>query len=240
MGETWRVDAPPVNAPAQWYKAGMHAKFTALTPELYEYVLAHTPPQDDVLRDLAADTAALGGISMMQVAVEQGALLTWLTRLLGVRFAVEVGTFTGYSAISIARGLAAGGRLLCCDVSEEWTAIARRAWTRAGLADRIELRLGPAIETLKALPKTPPIDLAFVDADKTSYRAYYEELLPRLAERGVIVFDNVLWGGSVADPSRTDESTVAIRELNDFIAGDPRVDAVMLPVADGITVVRRR
>src|SRR5262245_32980998 len=184
----------------------MHAKFTALTPALYEYVLAHTPPLDDVLRDLAAETAALGPVSMMQIAVEQGALLTWLTRLLGVRFAVEVGTFTGYSAISIGRGLAPGGRLLCCDVSEEWTTIARRAWTRAGLADRIELRLGPAVDTLRALPQSPPVDLAFIDADKTSYRAYYEELLPRLGPTGVIVFDNVLWGGSVVDPVKNDES----------------------------------
>jgi caffeoyl-CoA O-methyltransferase len=218
----------------------MHEKFTALTPDLYAYVVAHNPPQDDVLRDLAAETAALGPISMMQIAVEQGALLTWLTRLLGVRFAVEIGTFTGYSAISIARGLAPGGRLLCCDVSDEWTAIARRAWTRAGLGDRIELRLGPAIDTLRALPSSPPIDLAFVDADKTSYRAYYEALLPRLSPAGVIVFDNVLWGGSVVDSAKADESTVAIRELNDFVAADPRVDAVMLPVADGITLVRRR
>ncbi len=218
----------------------MHAKFTALDPELYEYLLAHTPPQDDVLRELAADTAALGPVSMMQIAVEQGALLTMLTRLLGVRFAVEVGTFTGYSAISIARGLAPGGRLLCCDVSEEWTSLARRAWARAGLTDRIELRIAPALDTLRALPKAPPVDLAFIDADKTSYRAYYEELLPRLSANGVIVFDNVLWGGSVVDPAKNDESTVAIRELNDFVAVDPRVDAVMLPVADGITVVRRR
>ena len=218
----------------------MHAKFTALDPELYEYLLAHTPPQDDVLRELAADTAALGPVSMMQIAVEQGALLTMLTRLLGVRFAVEVGTFTGYSAISIARGLAPGGRLLCCDVSEQWTSLARRAWARAGLTDRIELRIAPALDTLRALPKAPPVDLAFIDADKTSYRAYYEELLPRLSANGVIVFDNVLWGGSVVDPAKNDESTVAIRELNDFVAVDPRVDAVMLPVADGITVVRRR
>jgi caffeoyl-CoA O-methyltransferase len=218
----------------------MHEKFTALTPALYEYLVAHNPPQDDVLRDLAAETAALGPVSMMQIAVEQGAFLTWLTRLLGVRFAVEVGTFTGYSAISIARGLGADGRLLCCDVSEEWTAIARRYWTRAGLADRITLKLGPAVDTLRALPPAPPIDLAFIDADKTSYRSYYEELLPRLAPRGVIVFDNVLWGGSVVDPAKADESTVAIRDLNDFVAKDGRVDAVMLPVADGITVVRRR
>jgi caffeoyl-CoA O-methyltransferase len=217
----------------------MHAKFTALDPALYEYLVAHNPPQDDVLRALADETAALGPLSMMQIAVEQGAFLTWLTGLLDVRFAVEIGTFTGYSAISIARGLAPGGRLLCCDVSEEWTAIARRHWAAAGLTDRIELRLGPAIDTLAALPPSPTVDLAFIDADKTSYRAYYEALLPRLSPRGVIVFDNVLWAGAVADPSAQDESTRAIRALNDFVATDPRVHAVMLPVADGITLVRR-
>jgi caffeoyl-CoA O-methyltransferase len=218
----------------------MHEKFTALTPPLYEYLLRHNPPQDDVQAALAEETAALGPVSMMQIAVEQGVFLTWLTRLLGVRFAVEVGTFTGYSALSIARGLPPGGRLLCCDVSEEWTGIARRHWERAKVADRIELRIAPAIETLKALPRTPPVDLAFIDADKTSYRAYYEELLPRLSPNGVIVFDNVLWGGSVVDAAKNDENTAAIRALNDFVVSDARVDAVMLPVADGITLVRRR
>jgi caffeoyl-CoA O-methyltransferase len=218
----------------------MHEKFTALTPPLYEYLLRHNPPQDDVQAALAQETAALGPVSMMQIAVEQGVLLTWLTRLLGVKFAVEVGTFTGYSALSIARGLPPGGRLLCCDVSEEWTGIARRHWERAKVADRIELRIAPAIETLKALPRTTPVDLAFIDADKTSYRAYYEELLPRLSPNGVIVFDNVLWGGSVVDAAKNDENTAAIRALNDFVVSDARVDAVMLPVADGITLVRRR
>jgi len=218
----------------------MHEKFTTLTPALYDYLLAHNPPQDDVLRDLATETAALGPVSLMQIAVEQGALLTWLTRLLDVRFAVEIGTFTGYSAISIARGLGSGGRLLCCDVSEQWTAIAQRYWQRAGLADRIELRLAPAVDTLAALPASQTVDLAFIDADKTNYRNYYEALLPRLSPRGVIVFDNVLWMGAVADPSNTEESTVAIRALNDFVLQDPRVESVMLPVADGLTFVRRR
>ncbi len=218
----------------------MHAKFTALTPELYDYLLTHEPAQDDVLRELAAETAALGPISRMQIAVEQGAFLRFLGRVIGARFAVEVGTFTGYSAICIARGLVPDGRCLCCDVSDEWTTIARKYWRRAGLADRIDLRIAPAIETLRALPPTPPVDLAFIDADKTNYRAYYEELLPRLSPHGVLVIDNVLWGGSVVDPSAQDESTAAIRALNDFIATDARVDAVMLPVADGITLVRRR
>ncbi len=218
----------------------MSAKFTALTPELYDYLVAHNPPQDDVLRELAAETATLGPISMMQVAVEQGAFLTWLVRLLGVRFAVEIGTFTGYSSISIARGLPPGGRLLCCDVSEEWTGIARRYWKRAGLTDRIELRIAPALETLAALPASPPVDLVFIDADKPNYRNYYEALLPRLRQGGVVVFDNVLWGGSVANPEKSDESTTAIRTLNDFLARDERVEAVMLPIADGITLVRKK
>lgn len=218
----------------------MDHKFTTLTPELYAYVLAHNPPQDDVLRDLAKETAGLGPISMMQIAEEQGALLTMLTRLVGARRAVEVGTFTGYSAISIARGLVPGGHLLCCDVSEQWTSIARRHFKRANLEDRITLEIAPALDTLRALPRNEPIDLAFIDADKTSYRAYYEELLPRLSPNGVIVFDNVLWMGAVVDPTNTSDDTVAIRELNDFLVRDQRVDAVMLPVSDGITLVRRR
>jgi caffeoyl-CoA O-methyltransferase len=218
----------------------MHEKFISLTPDVYSYLIAHNPPLDPVLRDLQAETAALGGISMMQIAVEQGAFLTLLARLLNARRAVEVGTFTGYSAICIARGLADGGRLLCCDVSEDWTAIARKAWTRAGLDDRIELRIGPALDTLRALPPTPDIDLAFIDADKPNYRHYYEELLPRIRPNGLIVFDNVLWSGAVADPANTDESTTALRALNDALAADDRVDAVMLPVADGLFLVRPR
>ena len=218
----------------------MHEKFIRLTPQVYEYLVAHNPPQDDVLRDLAAETAALGPVSMMQIAIEQGALLTLLARLSVARNAIEVGTFTGYSAISIARGLSHGGRLLCCDVNEEWTSIARRYWTRAGLADRIELRLAPALDTLRALPRTADVDLAFVDADKTNYALYYEELLLRLRPNGLLVFDNVLWTGQVADPNDHEESTQALRRLNDLVARDERVDAVMIPVADGLTLVRRR
>ena len=218
----------------------MHAKFTALTAPLYEYLIAHNPIPDAVLADLAAETAALGSVSMMQVAIEQGAFLTLLTRLLGVRSAIEVGTFTGYSAISIARGLADGGHLLCCDVNDEWTQIARRYWARAELTERISLKIAPALDTLRALPTTPTVDLAFIDADKPNYRHYYEELLPRLRPNGVIVFDNVLWSGSVADPTNREASTVAIRELNDLVTADPRVESVMLPVADGITLARKR
>jgi predicted O-methyltransferase YrrM len=218
----------------------VHDKFTTLTPELYGYVVAHNPPLDDVQRELIDETAALGPISLMQVAIEQAAFLTLLTRLLDVRHAIEVGTFTGYSALSIARGLGDGGRLLCCDTSEEWTAIARRYWERAGVSDRIELRLGPAIDTLRALPRDPVVDLVFIDADKPSYRAYYEELLPRLRPNGLIVFDNVLWGGAVADPQAQDESTKAIRALNDFVSRDVRVETAMIAVADGLLLARKR
>jgi caffeoyl-CoA O-methyltransferase len=218
----------------------MDEKYTTLTPALYQYLLDHNPAEDEVLRALAAETLEVGALAIMQVAREQGLLLTTLTRLVGARRAVEIGTFTGYSSICIARGLADGGHLLACDVSEEWTAIARKYWARAGLQDRIELRIGPAVETLAALPDTPEIDLAFIDADKTSYRAYYDALLPRLRPNGLIVFDNVLWMGAVVNPEAQDESTVAIRALNDFLLTDERVDVVMLPVADGITLVRKR
>jgi len=215
-------------------------KFTTLNPELYGYVIDHNPPLDDVQRSLIDETAALGPISMMQVAVEQGAFLTLLTRLLGVERAIEIGTFTGYSALAIARGLGAGGRLLCCDTSEEWTAIGRRHWEKAGIADRIELRLGPALETLRALPTEPTYELAFIDADKTNYKNYYEELLPRLRPNGLIVFDNVLWGGAVVDDTASDESTRAIRDLNDYVSRDARVDGCMIAVADGLLLARKR
>jgi len=218
----------------------MQEKFTALTPALYDYLVVHNRPPDAVLRDLAAETAALGPISVMQISVEQGAFLTLLGRLLGARRAVEIGTFTGYSGISIARGLAADGHLLCCDVSEEWAAIARRYFARAGVAERITLRVAPAIETIRALPATPEIDLVFIDADKTGYRAYYEELLPRVRPGGIVAFDNVLWAGHVVDPSDTSENTSAIRALNDFLVTDERVDLAMVPISDGLTLVRKR
>jgi len=177
---------------------------------------------------------------MMQVAPEQGSFLTLLARVSGARAAVEVGTFTGYSAISIARGLAPGGKLLCCDVSDEWTSIARRYWERAGLGDRIELRLGPGVETLRSLPRTEHLDLAFIDADKVNYKVYYEEILARLRPNGLIVFDNVLWMGAVVDATNRSDDTVAIREVNDLVCRDPRVEAVMIPVADGLLLARKR
>jgi caffeoyl-CoA O-methyltransferase len=212
-----------------------------LSPEIHAYLVAHGSPPDDVERALIDETRGqLGAFAGMQVAPEQAAFLTMLTRLIGARTAIEVGTFTGYSALSIARGLADSGRLLCCDVSEEWTAIARRTWERAGVADRIDLRIAPAIDTLRALPPEPVVDLAFIDADKPSYIAYYDELLPRLRPGGVLLADNVLWSGRVVDAGATDDNTVAIRAFNDHVAADDRVDVVMLAIADGLTLARKR
>jgi caffeoyl-CoA O-methyltransferase len=215
-------------------------KTVAVTAEVHEYLVAHGSPPDDVQRSLIEATQALGGVAAMQVAPEQGAFMTLLTRLVGARFAVEVGTFTGYSALCIARGLVPGGRLLCLDVNEEWTAIGRRHWAEAGLADRIELRLGPAADALRDLPADPPVDLAFVDADKGGYRTYYDLLVERLRPGGLLLLDNVLWGGRVVDPGDTGEDTAAIRSVNDHVAADDRVEAVMLPIADGLTIARKR
>jgi caffeoyl-CoA O-methyltransferase len=216
------------------------AKFVSLSPALYDYIVAHGTPPDAIQRELIAETQQLGRISVMQVSPEQGAFMTVLARLMGVRRAVEVGTFTGYSTLCTARGLAEGGRIVACDLSEKWTAIARRYWEKAGVADRIELRIAPALETLHALPADPPLDLAFIDADKTSYPDYYEAILERLRPGGAILVDNVLWGGSVIDAAAQDAESVAIRRFNDLVANDARVDCVMLPVADGLTLLRKR
>jgi caffeoyl-CoA O-methyltransferase len=211
-----------------------------LTPQLHEYLLAHAPPVDDIQRDLIAETAELGGISMMQISPEQCAFLTVLTRLIGARYAVEVGTFTGYSSIAIARGLTDDGHMLCCDISEEWTSIAQRYWKRAGLDDKIVLRLGPALDTLRAIPPEHQIDLAFIDADKPNYPAYYEEILARLRPNGVILVDNTLWGGSVIDPKADEPNLTAIRAFNDLVAADDRVEGLILTIGDGLTLLRKK
>jgi caffeoyl-CoA O-methyltransferase len=205
------------------------------------YVAQHsTPKPDAVLSRLITDTGALGPRSIMQIDAQQGAAMSLLVGLTGARFAVEVGTFTGYSSICIARALAPGGRLLCCDVSEEWTAMARHAWEEAGLTDRIELRIAPALDTLRSLPDTEHIDVAFIDADKPSYAAYYDELLRRLRPGGLIMVDNVLWSRRVLDPQPDDADTVALAAFNDMVASDDRVDVVMLPIADGLSLIRKR
>lgn len=212
-----------------------------MSAELHHYLVDHGTPPDVLQRDLIAETRErFGDRAGMQIDPVQGTFLTMLARLVGAQFAVEVGTFTGYSSICLARGLAPGGRLLCCDISDEYTSVARRYWERAGLDDRVDLRLGPALDTLESLPADPPIDLAFVDADKTGYRAYYEAIIERVRPGGVIAVDNVLWSGAVVDPSRTDEDTEAIRAFNEVLAGDDRVEVVMLPLGDGVTLARVR
>jgi caffeoyl-CoA O-methyltransferase len=215
-------------------------KFVALDAHLYDYVVNHGHNGDALLGELTIETARkLGSVSGMQISPEQGTLMTMLARSIGARSAVEVGTFTGYSAICVARALPPGGHLLCCDVSEEWTAIARRYWEKAGVKDRITLRVAPAIETLRALPGAPTIDFAFIDADKSNYHAYYEEILKRTRPGGLILIDNVLWNGEVLNPKNQTADTRAIRELNDFLTTDDRVDVVMLPVSDGLTICRK-
>ena len=208
-------------------------------PAINDYLVAHSEPADDVLRDLAEEThRELGGRATMQISHDEGELLTMLVRLNGARQAVEVGTFTGYSSICIARGLPSDGHLLCCDVSEDYTSVARRYWERAGVTDKLELRIAPAVETLAALPTDPHLDFAFVDADKTGYASYVEEIVPRLRPGGLMVLDNMLWSGEVLDPQNDDGRAVA--DLNDALVADDRLDVVLLPVRDGVSLARKR
>jgi caffeoyl-CoA O-methyltransferase len=176
---------------------------------------------------------------MMQIGDDQSVLMELLARATGARRAIEIGTFTGTSALAVARGMGPDGRLLCCDVSAEWTDVAREHWARAGVADRIELRIGPALETLRSLPLEPAYDLAFVDADKTGYAGYFDELVPRLRDGGLLLADNTLQQGRVADPEARDESVVAIRAFNDKVLADDRVQCVVLPLGDGVTVIQK-
>jgi caffeoyl-CoA O-methyltransferase len=215
----------------------MSSKATPMTPELQRYAVEHSP-QDDLLRRLGERTAGLGDISRMQMAPEQGAMTTVIVRAIGARRALEIGTFTGYGSICIARGLPGDGKLLTCDLSDEWTAIAREHWAAdPAVESRIELRLGPAIETLEGLDGSDPFDFVFIDADKESYPAYYEEAMRLLRPGGLVMVDNVFRGGDVVDPDVDDEGVRGIRELNDRIAADPRVgSSAMVGVADGVTL----
>lgn len=211
-----------------------------VTEQLHEYLLANGTQPDDVQHSLIAATrAAVPEHFGMQISPDEGMFLTLVTRIAGVRDAVEIGTFTGYSSLCIARGLADGGRLLCCDVSEEWTAIARDHWQRAGVADRIDLRIAPALDTLRSLPEGTGFDLAFIDADKPSYVAYWEELVPRIRPGGVLLVDNTLWSGRVIS-GEDDRNTRAIVEFNAHAAADARVDLVILTVSDGVTMAVKR
>ena len=215
------------------------AKFTALDDALYAYLVGHRSPDDDVVRELREETARLGDAAVMQIAPDQATLLRLLVSLIGARRALEVGTFTGLSALAIARGLPADGRLLCLDVSEEWTSVARRAWTRAGVDGRIELRIGPAADTLRGLPLEPQFDFAFIDADKKGYPVYWDEVLKRLRPGGLVAVDNVLWEGDVVRPEEQGEDVVAIRSFNEAVLADRRVESVMLAIADGLTLARK-
>lgn len=217
----------------------MGDKFTEMTPELHRYAVDHSAT-DGVMEALGDETEALGGVSEMQMAPEQAALTTILVRSIGASRALEIGTFTGYGSLAIARGLPEDGRLITCDVSEEWTQIARRHWEAAGLTERIDLRIAPAIETLRGLDDSEPFDFAFIDADKPSYPAYYEEAVRLVRPGGLIAVDNVFRGGDVIDPTVENEGAVAIRELNDTIRDDERVFCAMISVADGITLALKR
>jgi caffeoyl-CoA O-methyltransferase len=215
---------------------------TDLDDGLLDYLLAHAnPSRDEVSERLAAVTRErFPDRAGMNVGGDQGRLLEMLVAVTGARLVVEIGTFTGMSALWLARGLTGDGRLVCFDLTDEYADTARAAWREAGVDDRIDLRIGPAGEGIAALPDDEPIDLAFIDADKTGYRGYLDQLVPRLSERGLVVVDNVLWSGSVNDPDDHEPSTVALREFNDHVAHHAELAAVMLPIGDGITLIRRR
>lgn len=208
---------------------------------LHPYLLSHSLREDALLQALREETGKLE-MARMQIAPEQGQFMALLVRLIRARKILEIGTFTGYSSICLARALEPGGQLTCCDNSEEWTQIARRYWHEAGLEDRINLALAPALETLNQLVRESAgsFDLCFIDADKTSYLDYYERALTLLRPGGLILVDNVLWGGRVADANTTDPDTVALRAFNRFLAQDKRIEISMLPIADGLTLALKR
>ncbi len=203
-----------------------------------EYAVAHTTPLDDLFAELEAETRERTTAPQMMVGLLEGRFLELLVRLTRARLVLELGTFTGWSSIAMASALPEGGRVVTCDVNAETTEIARRYAERAGVVERIEYRLGPALETIETLDE--PLDLVFIDADKVNYLSYYEAVLPKLAPEGLIVADNVLWSGRVLDDPEEGDDTRAIRAFNDLVAGDERIVAVMLTVRDGMTLIRRR
>jgi caffeoyl-CoA O-methyltransferase len=213
-----------------------------LPADLHEYLLAVGVREPEILRDLRAETAGLPEHDM-QIAPEQGAFMALLVELTGTRRYLEVGTFTGYSSLAVALALPPDGSIVCCDISREWTDVARRYWERAGVADRIELRLGPAMDSLDAMLAeglAGSFDFAFLDADKIGYPAYTDRLLALLGSGGLLAIDNVFWGGEVANPSVDDESVRAVRQTNEMLATDGRVSLAMVPIADGLTLARKR
>ena len=220
----------------------MTSKSIGLPDDVYDYVLAHGVREPDILARLRQETAS-HPMAQMQIEPLQGAIFRLLVELLDARAYVEVGTFTGYSSLAVALAMPPDGRLVCCDVSEEYTNVARRYWAEAGVADRVDLRIGPGIEGLDSLlteGRAGTFDLAFIDADKKSYLDYYERIVELLRPGGVVALDNVLWEGDVADPSIQDRDTVALRAVNERVRDDERVTPVLLPVADGMTLARKR
>ncbi len=216
------------------------SKYTPVDDALHAYLLKHRTPDDALLEELQEETRTLlGRRSVMQIAPEEGTLLALLVASIGAVSVVEVGTFTGYSALCMARALPPGGKLLACDVSEEYTAVGRRYWQKAGVADRIELVLGPAADTLRALPESTRFDFGFIDADKSNYVIYYEEILKRLRPGGLIAIDNVLWNGQVVKETDQTDDTRGIRAINAHVVADRRVQSVMIGVSDGITLARK-
>jgi caffeoyl-CoA O-methyltransferase len=219
----------------------MGLKYLTLNDSLYRYLCnSRSHACDPLLQSLRKETAALGDISRMQISEEQGAFMQLLVAAIGARSVIEVGTFTGYSSLCMARALPGDGRLICIDQNQEWTDIARKYWTRASVQDRIELRLGPAIALLQQLEPELTFDLAFIDAEKTEYDAYYELVLPRIRPNGLILFDNMLWGGRLGAEPIKEPGGRAIDALNHKLANDPRVESVLLPIADGIQLCRKR
>lgn len=219
----------------------MGTKYVTLNDRLYDYMAgSRSDVRDPLLAELRAETAKLGDVSVCQISDEQGAFLSILVAAIGARAAIEVGTFTGYSSLCIARALPAGGKLICLDQNKEWTDIARKFWNKAGLQNRIDLRLGDAVEQLKQLEPGLTFDFAFIDADKTQYETYYELILPRVRPNGLILFDNMLWGGKLGNGPIKEDTGRAIDALNKKLPLDTRVESVLVSVADGIQICRKR
>ncbi len=220
----------------------MSSRTIQLTEDLHRYLFSVAVREPDILARLRAETEPMA-LSQMQISPEQGALMALLVELIDARRCIEVGVYTGYSALRVAEAMGPQGRLVACDINEEWTEVAKRHWREAGVSERIDLRLAPARDTLDSLiadGESGTFDFAFIDADKPSYDGYYERCLTLLRDSGLIAIDNVLWGGRVADPAVEDEDTVAIRALNRKLAGDQRVSLCMVPIGDGLTLARKR
>lgn len=216
-----------------------HDKFISITPDLHRYAVEHSSFRDAVVADVEQAGEDMGDLAAMQIAGDQAAFMTIVVAAIGARSALEIGTFLGYGAVAIARGLPADGRLVCCELEQKYADRAREHLDKAGLADRVEFRVGPALESLRAMEATGQFDFAFIDADKTEYIDYLEETLPRIRPNGLIMLDNTLRGGTVLDPGDSDAARVT-GELNDRLAADDRVDVALLGVADGITLVRKK